>query len=109
MPASPCLVITTHHCGRRSVLRLRGELDVSTEDQLRLAIGSVMDHSPELLVVELSALGFMDCSGLSVLVWAHQRLAEQERQLLLTGAQPVVQRLIRLTGLDTYLHFSVPG
>jgi anti-anti-sigma regulatory factor len=41
-------------------------------------------------------------------------LAEQERQLLITGARPVVQRLIRLTGLDTYLQFStrsaaVPG
>lgn len=106
MPASPCLAITTRHCGRRSVVRLQGELDASTEDRLRLAIGGALNRSPEVLVVDLSALGFMDCSGLSVLVWAHQRLAEQERQLLITGAQPVVQRLIRLTGLDTYLQFS---
>jgi anti-anti-sigma factor len=106
MPASPCLAITIHHCGLRSVVRLRGELDASTEDRLRCAIGSALNHSPELLVVDLSELSFMDCSGLSVLVWAHQRLAEQERQLLITGAQPVVQRLIRLTGFDTYLHFS---
>lgn len=106
MPASSCLAITIHHCGRRSVLRLRGDLDAFTEDRLRSAIGGVLNQSTELLVVDLSALGFMDCGGLSVLVWAHQRLAEQERQLLLTGAQPIVQRLIRLTGLDTYLHFS---
>ena len=106
MPASPYLAITTHHCGRRSVVRLQGELDASTEDRLRRAIGSALNRSPEVLVVDLSALGFMDCSGLSVLVWAHQRLAEQGRQFLITGAQPVVQRLIRLTGLDTYLQFS---
>jgi anti-anti-sigma factor len=106
MPVSPCLTITIHHCGRRSVLRLQGELDASTEERLRCAIGGALDRSPELLVVDLSELGFMDCSGLAVLVWAHQRLAGQERQLLLTGAQPVVQRLIRLTGLDTYLHFN---
>ena len=108
MPASPYLGITIHHRGRQSVLRLAGELDVSTENRLRSAIGSALDHFPELLVVDLSALGFMDCSGLAVLVWAHQRLAEQERQLFITGAQPVVQRLIRLTGLDTYLQFSTP-
>jgi len=106
MPVSPCLTITIHHCGRRSVLRLQGELDAATEERLRCAIGSALDRSPELLVVDLSELGFMDCSGLAVLVWAHQRLAGQERELLLTGVQPVVQRLIRLTGLDTYLHFS---
>ena len=109
MPASAHLTITIHHCGPRSVLRLQGELDASTEDQMRTAIGNALDHSPELLVVDLSALGFMDCSGLSVLVRAHQRLAEQGRQLLITGAQPVVQRLIRVTGLDTYLQFSTPG
>jgi anti-anti-sigma factor len=106
MPASPYLATTIRHCGRRSVVRLEGELDASTEDRLRSAIGSALDHSPDLLVVDLSALGFMDCSGLSVLVWAHQRLAEQERQLLITGTQPVIPRLIRLTGLDTYLHFG---
>lgn len=106
MLASPYLAITAHHCGRGSVLRLQGELDASTEDQLRVVIGSALDQSPELLVVDLSALAFMDCSGLSVLVWAHQRLAGQQGELLITGAQPVVQRLIRLTGLDTYLHFS---
>jgi len=108
MPAFAYLAITVQHGGRRSVVRLAGELDVSTEDRLRAAIGSALDHSPELLVVDLSALGFMDCSGLAVLVWAHQRLAEQARQLLITGAQPVVQRLIRLSGLDTYLRLSTP-
>ena len=108
MPASPCLAITVHHGGRRWVLRLEGELDASTEGRLRSAIGSALAHSPELLVVDLSALGFMDCSGLSVLVWAHRRLAEQGRELLITGAQPVVQRLIRLTDLDTFLHLRAP-
>ena len=108
MPVSPCLTITIHHCGRRWEVRLAGELDASTEDRLRSAIGGALDHSPELLVVDLSALGFIDCSGLSVLVWAHQRLADQGRQLLIASAQPVVQRLIRLTGLDTYLQFSTP-
>ena len=106
MPASPYLAIAIHHCGRRSVVRLQGELDASTEGWLRSAVGSALTHSPELLVMDLSELCFMDCSGLSVLVWAHKRLADQERQLLITGAQPVVQRLIRLTGFDTCLHFS---
>lgn len=108
MPASPGLAITIHDCGRRSVLRLRGELDVCTRDQLRFAISSALEHPRCLFVVDLSALSFMDCSGLSVLVWAHQRLAAQGCQLLITGAQPIVARLIQLTGLDTELHLSTP-
>lgn len=108
MSASPYLAITTHHSGRRSVLRLQGELDVCTSDRLRHAINSALKHCPQLLVLDLSALGFMDCSGLSVLVWARKRLAEQERQFLITGAQPIVERLMHLTGLDRYLHLSKP-
>lgn len=108
MPASPGLAITIHYCGRRTVLRLRGELDVCTRNQLRLAIDSALEHPGSLLVVDLSALRFMDCSGLSVLVWAHQQLAEQECQLRITGAQPIVARLIELTGLDAELNLSMP-
>lgn len=106
MPAFPHLAITICHSGRRWVLRLQGELDLCTRDRLRRAISSALKHSPQLLVVDLSALGFMDCSGLSVLIWAHQRLADQEGQLLISGAQPIVHRLIHLTGLDTHLHLS---
>jgi anti-anti-sigma regulatory factor len=44
----------------------------------------------------------------SVLVWAHKRLAGRGHELVITGERPVVRRLLHLTGLDTYLHFSTP-
>jgi anti-sigma B factor antagonist len=104
--ASPYLTIVTAHCGQRSVLRLYGEADVTNQDYLRRAISSAMENHPETLIVDLSALGFVDCGSLAVLVWAHARLAEQGHQLVLTGGQPMVRRLLSLTGLDAYLHLS---
>jgi anti-anti-sigma factor len=106
MTSFPYLDITAEHDGPRHVLRLQGELDICNKDCLRRAIGSALEHHPSTLVLDLSALGFMDCSGLSVLVWAHKLLAGQQRQLLITGSQPIVRRLICLMGLDTYLHLS---
>jgi len=88
MTPFPYLEITAEHDGPRHVLRLRGELDICNEDHLRRAIASALEYHPLTLVLDLSALGFMDCSGLSVLVWAHKLLAGQQRQLLLTGSQP---------------------
>jgi anti-sigma B factor antagonist len=88
MTPFPYLDITTEHDGPRLVLRLRGELDICDTDYLRRAISSAPQHRPPTLVLDLSALGFMDCSGLSVLVWAHKLLAGQQRQLLITGSQP---------------------
>jgi anti-anti-sigma factor len=103
----PYLAIITECHGQRSVLRLRGELDAANQDQLRCAIRSVLDdHSPQLLLLDLSALGFADCAGLSAVLWAHKQLARQGHELALTGIQPHVRRVLHVTGLNTYLHVS---
>jgi anti-sigma B factor antagonist len=99
----PGLAITIEHHGDRTVLRLHGELDVGNRESLWRAIRGLLGPRPQTLVLELSALAFADCSGLSVLVWAHQQLTEHGHQLIVTPGQPIVNRLLRLTGLDTYL------
>jgi anti-anti-sigma factor len=53
--------------------------------------------------MDLSRVGFTDCAGLSVMVWAYRCLAEFGQALVITGAQPIVRRLLHVTGLDTYL------
>ena len=104
-PTTHLAILTEDH-GQRSVLRLRGELDASNRDHLHSSISSALENHPPLLVVDLSGLDFIDCAGLSVLVWAHKRLAGCGHHLVITGTEPVVQRLLHLTGLGTYLHLS---
>ena len=101
----PFRIVTEHH-GQRSWLRLEGELDVCSTDYLRQAIGNALNRAPKTLVADLSALGFADCAGLSVLVWAHDILAGQGRELIVTGCQPIVRRLLNITGYNRYLHVS---
>jgi anti-anti-sigma factor len=66
--SSAYLIIVTEHRGWRSVLSLLGELDLCNKDLLAGAIGSALERGARMLVVDLSGLDFMDCSGLSVLV-----------------------------------------
>jgi anti-sigma B factor antagonist len=108
MNASTYLVVTAEHHSKRSVLRLQGELDVSSRDHLCHAISSALENHPPVLVMDLSGLSFTDCAGLSVLVWAHKRQAGCGHRLVITGAKPITQRLLHLTGLDTYLQLSIP-
>jgi anti-anti-sigma factor len=96
--------ISTERHGQQSLLRLEGELDVCSTDNLRQAILNALDCAPKTLVADMSALSFADCAGLSVLVWAHDILAGQGRELIITGCQPIVRRLLNLTGLNMYLH-----
>ena len=102
---SPFSTVTEHY-GQRSVLRLEGELDVCGTDHLRQAMVNAMNRAPKTLVADLSALGFTDCAGLAVLAWAHESLAGHGRELIITGCQPSVRRLLSLTGFDMYLHVS---
>jgi anti-anti-sigma factor len=106
--SSAYLIIITEHRGRRAVLSLLGELDMCSKDLLAGAIGSALQHGTRMLVVDLSALDFMDCSGLSVLVKTRKQLAEGQGQLVITGCQPIVRRLFHLMDLDSYLDPGAP-
>jgi anti-anti-sigma regulatory factor len=52
------------------------------------------------VIVDLSELTFADASLMIDLACLAQRLRARGRSLLLTGAQPNIQRLIELIGLD---------
>lgn len=97
------LEISTRYCGRAVVLRLAGELDVNSTDNLDTAIQSALDRDPQLLVLDLSALEYTDCGGLWVMVSAHRMLASQQRSLYVTGCRGAVQRLMQITGTDQVL------
>ena len=101
----PFLTVTQHH-GQRSLMRLEGELDVCGTDYLRQAMADALNRAPKTLVADMSALGFTDCAGLTVLAWAHESLAGHGGELIITGCQPIVRRLLSLTGFDMYLHVS---
>lgn len=99
------LIVTEHH-DQWSLLRLQGELDVCGTNHLRQAIRNALDRAPKTLVADLSGLGFADCASLSVLAWAHEIQARHGRELIITGCQPIVRRLLSITGFNMYLHVS---
>jgi anti-anti-sigma factor len=70
----------------------------------------VAQSDAQLVVVDLRHLEFMDSTGLSVLVRAHQRAEENGRRLGLVNGSQQVQRLLTLTGVADRLTLTdVPG
>lgn len=86
--------------GHATVLAVAGELDLASSPTLEEALDAVTETTPELLILDLSALEFMDSTGLSVLVRAHQRALEAGRRFALVKGGSQVQRLLSLTGID---------
>lgn len=81
--------------GPCTVISLVGEADVSTP-----AMGEALDaevaRHPRLLVVDLSALSFIDSAALSVLMRSHRALHRNGGIMALVSPSPAVARVLEL-------------
>ena len=82
-----------------TVISVSGELDLASSPALEEELERVAQSDAQLVVVDLRGLEFMDSTGLSVLVRAHQRAEEHGRRLGLINGSQQVQRLLTLTGV----------
>ena len=82
---------------------LTGELDISTATRLEDELRRVEADGPELIVLDLQALSFMDSTGLRLLISADARAREGSRRLAIVQGNEMVQRVMRLTRLDERL------
>ena len=89
--------------GQAAVVVVRGELDLATSPELEEQLRRIWDTGNEQLVIDLRELEFMDSTGLSIIVKAHQRLTDEGRQLSLVRGSQQVQRLLDLTGVSERL------
>lgn len=83
-------------------LSASGEIDAHTAPTLAAAI----DAAGPQVDLDLSAVAFVDSSGLRVLIDAHQRLADAGGGLRLTGLSVPVRRLLEISGVSEYLGVS---
>ena len=82
-------------------IALEGELDLATHERLALALEKAEAEDPELVVIELAGLTYLDSAGLRELVGAQRRArAAGRRFVLMRGSEPV-ERLLEITGLAT--------
>jgi anti-sigma B factor antagonist len=96
-------VVDSQTTGRAVTLALSGELDLMSSPLLDQALESAYASSPELIVVDLRGLEFMDSTGLHRLVAAQQRAVQSGRRFGVVRGGEQVQRLFDLTGIAELL------
>jgi anti-anti-sigma factor len=88
-------------------IELSGELDLAStqavETELRLGERSAAQR----IVLDLDRLTFIDSTGLRLLVIATRRSdADGDRLRIRPGSDPLVQRVMAITGMNEYLRFE---
>lgn len=94
----------------RAVLRPVGELDLASCERLREAIDAELDGGRTWLVFDMSALRFLDSSGLSVLAEYSMKAERRGGQLVLAALRPQPAKVLGICGLDRKLPvYEEPG
>jgi anti-anti-sigma factor len=83
------------------VLFLAGELDLYNAEELRAALGKAIAAAPTRVVVDLSAVEFIDSTALGALVEARGQLGPDG--LRLAAPQLGTRRTLQVSGLDRHL------
>ncbi|BCJ49451.1 anti-sigma factor antagonist [Actinoplanes sp. NBRC 14428] len=94
------------HPAEGGVIRLgvRGEVDLATAPDLERAVaGAVARPGAREVLVDLSAVTFLDASGIAALARSHLLAAESGVRLRVCGARGVVRRVLAIAGLAAWL------
>lgn len=81
------------------MVAVSGELDLASGPELETELERLAGPEVRLVIIDLRQLDFMDSTGLSIIVRAHQRMAGEGCEMGLVKGSPQVQRLLDLTGV----------
>jgi anti-sigma B factor antagonist len=83
------------------IVVVRGEIDVATSPRLRDELTALLAHGAGEITLDLTAVSFIDSSGLGVLVGALKRLRDSGGGTFnIVAARDGVRRVFEITGLD---------
>jgi anti-sigma B factor antagonist len=90
--------VTTTEAG--PLMALSGEADVTTVEQLQVALDGQITPGTRTLLVDVSGLRFADSATIGALIGAARKLKAQGGRLVLLNPQPALDRVLELLGVD---------
>ena len=81
-----------------AVLAVAGEIDLAVEDRFRGALDALLAADAPTLVIDLSAVAYMDSTGVQALLAAQTR-ADEAGSRLLVRIGPAARRVLVLCGV----------
>jgi anti-sigma B factor antagonist len=100
------LAVSSEHRADELILSLSGELDLATSGLLERELDAAHASRAMRLIVDLSALEFIDSCGLKTLAKAHEHTTENGQQFSLRQVPRGVQRMFELIETAQPLRFD---
>jgi len=92
------------------IVGVDGQLIVGNRQELKQKVLDALEGGAKKFVIDFTATGYIDSSGLGVLVSLSKKIREQGGDLRLAGLNEDLQTLFELTKLDTLFSIlKTPG
>ena len=93
---------------RTLIAYLKCDIDHHTAKRMREKIDSELFlKKPDLLVIDFSAVEFMDSSGLGLILGRVERASSLRTSVRVTGLSPTLMKLVRLAGIERVKNLTV--
>ena len=90
-------------------IRIRGEIDHHTSTAIRTGIDATLfEKRPKKLILDLSAVSFMDSSGLGLIMGRYSVMRELEGEMTVWDPSPETSVILRLAGMERLLKIEYP-
>jgi anti-sigma B factor antagonist len=103
------LSIERHEADGLWVLEVRGEVDLHSSPELRKQIMDAVPNAKSGLEIDLSAVDYMDSSGVATLVEGFKRSRELGVSFVLVNPSQPVTKVLELTRLDSVFEVRKAG
>ncbi|GGZ00257.1 anti-sigma factor antagonist [Streptomyces poonensis] len=92
--------------GDRVLVVVSGELDIDTDQMLQRVLRDALGRSVRGVDLDLTRVGFSDCSGLNVVLAMRRRALGDGKTVAIRAASPAVERLLEVTGTRSLFEVS---
>ncbi|MFF1637546.1 STAS domain-containing protein [Streptomyces sp. NPDC058246] len=83
-----------------AILTIGGDLDIDTATELHHHLANQLHHGRRRFLLDLSAVPFMDSSGMNVILRGYQETRKVAGSVHVIAPTPAVRRVLDLTGVS---------
>lgn len=97
-------MVKLYNDGGRITAVLYGDIDHHAAREMRQELDEVIARSqPELLIIDMEHVGFMDSSGIGLILGRLRAVHANGGDIIIKNARPEIAAVIRLSGLSGLL------
>lgn len=81
-------------------IRLRGELDQASTENLKFRVSEIVDkYYIKHIILNLEYLGFMDSSGIGFIIGRYAQIKKRQGKIVICSMNDIIERIFNLSGL----------